>query len=495
MSADGRDSDDGVTVDRGPAEAAFEVVAVDDGARVPIRYLKLAIAVAAMVVVALVGVDQLTPEGDAPPSRAAVAPQPSPSSSPSLTRAPSSLPAVASNPNPFPYGGEIVPGTYWMDGSRSGAESPMRIRLTMPAGWWSADAGTTISRHPTDDPGPILTLTVHDVTRIATDAWSPNASFVEVGPTVEDLMTAISNMIGTQPGPAEVRFGGHLVRRFVLGYSDPGPGPEERRIWERATGRDLPGLLKGGTTTVDVVDVNGHRLVLTSVDRGSSADDLAELDAIMATIVIEPAGTGPIEPLPAGSHPVTVDDVTFSFSAPAHTPGGWARFGGISVNKSIAGPQGAEAMIYWTSFPGGGVTDPCGDLRGLPDGISVADLAAAVSKAPGTELVAGPSDVIVGGRAAKHLVLTVRDDVGCDPGYFFTWHDLDGGPLWPETLAGDTIRVWIVEMDGTRLFIAGETHADLRLGEAMTEAEQAGLDREIRQIVDSIRFERDSGPG
>ena len=43
---------------------------------------------------------------------------------------------------------------------------------------------------------------------------------------------------------------------------------------------------------------------------------------------------------------------------------------------------------------------------------------------------------------------------------------------------GDTIRVWIVDMEGTRLFIAGLTHDD------------AGpeLDEQIHTIVDSIRF-------
>jgi hypothetical protein len=46
------------------------------------------------------------------------------------------------------------------------------------------------------------------------------------------------------------------------------------------------------------------------------------------------------------------------------------------------------------------------------------------------------------------------------------------------TDVGTTIRVWIVEVDGKRLFIAGETHAD-----------GSELGREIQAIVDSIQFE------
>ena len=105
-------------------------------------------------------------------------------------------------------------------------------------------------------------------------------------------------------------------------------------------------------------------------------------------------------------------------------------------------------------------------------------------EALGTELVTGPSDVSVGGRSAKHVVLTVREDVGCDPGYFYTWKDIFGGALWPKTNVGYTIRVWIVDVDGTLLFIAGETNTDAG----------SGLEQEIQQIVDSIRFDRTRAP-
>ena len=43
------------------------------------------------------------------------------------------------------------------------------------------------------------------------------------------------------------------------------------------------------------------------------------------------------------------------------------------------------------------------------------------------------------------------------------------------TDVGDTIRVWIVAVGGKRLFIAAATKA-------------GGLEKEIQQIVESIRF-------
>lgn len=54
-------------------------------------------------------------------------------------------------------------------------------------------------------------------------------------------------------------------------------------------------------------------------------------------------------------HTFTVGGVPVSFDVPST---GWESFGGISLNKSILGPQGAEAMLYWSSFPEGDRADP-----------------------------------------------------------------------------------------------------------------------------------------
>jgi hypothetical protein len=185
------------------------------------------------------------------------------------------------------------------------------------------------------------------------------------------------------------------------------------------------------------------------------------------------------ESLEGGRHALTVDGIALSFRVPAQVPdAGWARYGNLYISKGSTGGQAAEAVIYWTAFPDGALADPCG-LLSQPVGPSIDDLASLVSKAPHTKLVAGPADVTVGERPAKHVVLTVGDDVGCDPGFFYTWLYQPGGPGWWSTSAGDTINVWIVDVGGRRLVIVGESTWD------------AGpeLEREIPQIVDSIRFD------
>ncbi len=195
------------------------------------------------------------------------------------------------------------------------------------------------------------------------------------------------------------------------------------------------------------------------------------------------AGIRRAEDSPVIRQVVTEHGVRFSF----RVPNSWERFstlrdrnvprGPISFNKSIVGPQGAEAIIYWTSFPNGDHADRCASVLSRRIGPSAAALAAAVSEAPGTRLVAAPASVALGGRPAKYVVLRVRKPIGCEPGFFYSWREVFGGAFWRDTAVGDTIRVWIVDVGATRLFIAAATRANWDLA------------REVRQIVESIRFD------
>jgi len=214
--------------------------------------------------------------------------------------------------------------------------------------------------------------------------------------------------------------------------------------------------------------------------------------AVVGIALLSPSSSpSATEQLPRERQTLTENGVRFSFSVPKKFRfGGWERFsssptdtspgGPISINKPspLSAQQGAEAIIYWTSFPDGDYADPCARLLGRSVGRSAAALAAAVATAPGTKLVKGPSDVTLGGHPAKHVVLKVRKNDACDPGFFYTWRDVYGGAFWRTTGPGDTIRVWIVDVDGTRLFIAAAT----------TEQANATLRNEVHQIVQTIRF-------
>ncbi len=209
------------------------------------------------------------------------------------------------------------------------------------------------------------------------------------------------------------------------------------------------------------------------------------------TLSIE-ARTGPrsedIPILQRGDYPLVGP---FEFVYPPWWEGPDDLKDGLYISRDTAGSQAAEGMILWTTFPDGQHARAC--LLDPSAVSSAGELAASVATSPGTDLVSGPADVTVGGQAAKHVVVMVTPDaflegvsggrrtrtLGCGPGYFFGWEADDTGAFWQETVPGDTIGVWIVDVDGTLLFIEAETHADV--GPA--------VEQEIEDIIDSIRFE------
>lgn len=230
-----------------------------------------------------------------------------------------------------------------------------------------------------------------------------------------------------------------------------------------------------------------------------------------------------VDPVARGRISRAVDSVRFSFTVPSPKANRldlywypWEngpkvkvdqkfRTRSMLISKSIVGGQAAEAVVFWTAFPDGGEAALCSAL--LPDvGRSTADLGAAMARAPGTKLVQRPTPATVGGRPATQLVLKVRKDLGCDPGYLFSWHPRtpEGecwGACWLEARVGDTIRVWIVDVAGKRLVIQAETrhrgHPEVsnvpgpvaRDHRRIYSAEFKKVEREITEIVGSIRFD------
>jgi hypothetical protein len=136
-------------------------------------------------------------------------------------------------------------------------------------------------------------------------------------------------------------------------------------------------------------------------------------------------------------------------------------------------------MIFWALFPDDEATDPCPRLLGRRIEWSAAELAAAMASARGVELVTEPEPFPLGGQEATHLSLVVRERVGCEPGFFFSWHAPRAGPLWTEMVAGDAVDVWIAEVSGTLFVLAAAT----------TDQADEPLFWEIRQIVASVRFD------
>jgi hypothetical protein len=341
-----------------------------------------------------------------------------------------------------------------------------------------------------------VTARIDDATRVV----ASGAGFVwavvnpqEAEPRIVriDTRTNKAAMIGTLEHPwADLVAAGGAVwasspKDQTIARLDPVTGEEIERV--RVGGEPGP-LAAGGGALWAVIGTDGtierHDLrtgEVRTINVGGTPGDLVFAHGSVWVTVLESteAGAGAeTQPLsfvvPIGRQSLTVDGIPLSFSV---RTAGWEGYGGVLMSKSEFGPQGAEGVIFWAGFPDGRYAVPCAPLDD-PSIVSAEGVAAAVATAPGTEPLVGRADVVVGGRDATRVVVGVRENVGCDPGFFYRWKAQTGGAMWS---AGprDTIRVWIVKVHGKLLFIGAETHQDAT----------RSLDREIEQIVDSIRFD------
>jgi hypothetical protein len=187
------------------------------------------------------------------------------------------------------------------------------------------------------------------------------------------------------------------------------------------------------------------------------------------TFAFPPAGD-----LAIGRHALTLSGIPFSLEVAVS---GWNSNGDFAIDKGHFPATWAGGFIIWSNAADGIFTDPCRLVEGPPVGPSAADLADALATVPGTTAT-GPSDVTVGGYPAKLVVITIPEDPGCTAESFYLWWDSTTSGRYASVL-GSTIRVWIIDVNGTLIQIDGETPPGA----------SPALERELEQIVESIRFD------
>jgi hypothetical protein len=257
--------------------------------------------------------------------------------------------------------------------------------------------------------------------------------------------------------------------------------PQRRSPWPARRIADMNTLAKFAiaAAAVVVVAVVGINLLPASGGVGGGSN-LSPSPSLAPTAPPSPspspAAVFPTKgDLAIGQHAMTLAGVPLTFNVAIS---GWVSNGEWGIDRSTGMTPDGAGFIFWsTQTPVGVFTDPCAAVKGPPLA-SAADLAAAVASLPGIDVVSGPSDVTVGGYPAKHVVITVREDVGCRAESFNLWYAPRADLARYASELGSTIRVWIVDVDGTLVWIDGETYK----GAGPEPAQQ------IQQIIDSIRF-------
>jgi hypothetical protein len=257
-------------------------------------YAKLAIAAAALVVVAIIGYNLLP--------RGAEVSGPGPSPTPTSTPTPSLLPSS----------GSLDAGSYYHD--EWGPASP-RIAFAVPAGWATTegfvykDRGAVAPAYaPGSGPGDVVFFW-WVVSHVYADACQWQGSLVDAGTTVDQLADVLVAQKGRMASAAtDVTLGGVPAKRIELTnpadldpatcnggilrfWPDPGPDESGGVCCTRA----------GSTDVAYVLAVNGNRaVVVVRHQADSSAADVAELEAIVATIRFD---TSAASSAPASSSP------------------------------------------------------------------------------------------------------------------------------------------------------------------------------------------------
>jgi hypothetical protein len=267
------------------------------------NFAKIAVAAAAVIVVAFVGIRLLPGQGTTGgslPSQSS-SPSPSPVASPSASNVPAEFPDSPLQAGTY----TVAPFSPGMEGAchlppqpgctESPADDTIRFTITVPDGW--SGAGTSIwLTGPGNGPPDGAGLIFGRGGWLLSDPCRYIAADIPVGPTVADFVDAVAeHPILDTTAAVDVTLAGYSGKYFDLqvpadismcetepGNSSSGP---IYRPWE-------PGLYAQGPSQrwhQWVLDVDGVRVVVQSFDyAGTSATRRAELQAIVDSIKIEP---------------------------------------------------------------------------------------------------------------------------------------------------------------------------------------------------------------
>jgi hypothetical protein len=209
-----------------------------------------------------------------------------PLASPSLTPSPTPTPAVS--PATLPKGGTALKaGTYLVDDP-----FPVRLTFEVPQGWVSCGEGSLELGVCADLIGALSFLIVDNV---VADPCDPTRAPLDppVGPSVDDLVTAISNLPGFKAtGAVDITLDGSHGKQFELTAPDGASvcKLDDRGLGPWSTAERTNGVGPGEVNRLQILDVDGARLVISAAYHpGKTTEDgLTELQQVIDSIHLAP---------------------------------------------------------------------------------------------------------------------------------------------------------------------------------------------------------------
>lgn len=252
--------------------------------------IKLIAALAAALVVAVVGYNLL-------PLQPGVG-TPTTAPTPTAVPTPTATPTPAATPAPIPEDGAMPPGTYFTH-PLPAPDDGLTLLFTVPKGWYGFGSGTIFP-----DTAPGIALQFLDVTSVNSDLcqWQGPDGDVSAGTTVDDLVAALVAQTAYEVSdPVDVSIGGYSGKRVDVVYpaelfdgtgsSAPDCDEGVARLWStRGLGEmSIYGQSPDERWQANILDVDGTRLIIVAQDDPSqSAADRAAGQAIIDSMVIEP---------------------------------------------------------------------------------------------------------------------------------------------------------------------------------------------------------------
>jgi hypothetical protein len=240
-------------------------------------YLKFGLAAAAVVAAVIIGLQFIgQPNIIGPPDATPTASV----AEPSASVGPQALPGELGRP--------IGAGTYSLPDFPVGITFEIPT-VDSPAGWRACSESAVeqaVCYWPTADTG-VGQLAFLIVTNVATDPCSPGEVYPDppVGPSVDDLVTAISNLEGyeaTAPVPTTVD--GYDGQQLTV-TAPTDSGCEGFAPW--ATEDRHTGMGPGESNILHVIDVDGVR-VMISIATDQASPHAAAFDQVLESVQIEP---------------------------------------------------------------------------------------------------------------------------------------------------------------------------------------------------------------